>query len=131
MVTENRWPFARVCPQLLWSQRSDAGRFWAQSPSQGHSAGLPEYGLMGAGQRVVELNLILPPPPVLPAGVSVPFDWVRVRGTRVLVSGHGALDSQGAPAGPFGSVPTEVSLAQARAQHERQRSPYWRPFSDR
>jgi enamine deaminase RidA (YjgF/YER057c/UK114 family) len=69
---------------------------------------------MGADQRVVDLNLVLPPPPALPPGVSVPFEWVRVRGNRVLISGHGPLDPQGAPAGPFGRVPTEVSLAQAQ-----------------
>jgi enamine deaminase RidA (YjgF/YER057c/UK114 family) len=69
---------------------------------------------MGADQRVGDLSLILPPPPVLPPGVSNPFEWVRVRGNRVLVSGHGALDTQGAPAGPFGSVPTEVSLTEAQ-----------------
>jgi hypothetical protein len=69
---------------------------------------------MGADQRVADLNLHLPPPPVLPPGVSIAFEWVRVRGNRVLVSGHGALDSHGAPAGPFGRVPTEVSLAEAQ-----------------
>jgi hypothetical protein len=53
---------------------------------------------MGADQRVVDLNLVLPPPPALPPGVSVPFEWVRVRGNRVLISGHGPLDPQGAPA---------------------------------
>jgi enamine deaminase RidA (YjgF/YER057c/UK114 family) len=70
---------------------------------------------MGADQRVVDLNLILPPPPMLPPGVSIPFEWVRVSSNRVLVSGHGALDSQGAPAGPFGRVPTEVPLADAQS----------------
>src|SRR5271170_6568538 len=78
------------------------------------SARLAEYGRMGADQRVVDLNLTLPPPPVLPPGISIPFEWARVRGNRVLVSGHGALDIQGAPAGPFGKVPTEVSLAEAQ-----------------
>ena len=78
------------------------------------SARLAEYGRMGADQRVVDLNLTLPPPPVLPPGISIPFEWARVRGNRVLVSGHGALDIQGAPACRFGKVPTEVSLAEAQ-----------------
>jgi enamine deaminase RidA (YjgF/YER057c/UK114 family) len=35
-------------------------------------------------------------------------------GNRVLVSGHGALDAGGAPTGPFGRVPTDVSLEAAQ-----------------
>jgi enamine deaminase RidA (YjgF/YER057c/UK114 family) len=50
----------------------------------------------------------------LPPGVEMPFHWVRVRGDRVFVSGHGALAPDGTPAGPFGKVPSEVSLDDAR-----------------
>jgi enamine deaminase RidA (YjgF/YER057c/UK114 family) len=65
-------------------------------------------------QRIVELGLLLPPEPVLPPGVHVPFDWVRVVGERCVLSGHGALAADGSPAGPFGSVPSEVSLEGAQ-----------------
>ena len=41
--------------------------------------------------------------------------WVRVRGNRAFVSGHGALTPDGSPGGPFGKVPTEVSLEEAQA----------------
>jgi enamine deaminase RidA (YjgF/YER057c/UK114 family) len=51
----------------------------------------------------------------LPPGVTIPFSWVRVRGNRAFISGHGALTPDGAPAGPFGRVPGEVSLEQAQA----------------
>jgi enamine deaminase RidA (YjgF/YER057c/UK114 family) len=69
---------------------------------------------MTVEQRIVELGLLLPPEPVLPPGVRVPFDWVRVVGERCVLSGHGALAADGSPAGPFGSVPSEVSLEDAQ-----------------
>jgi enamine deaminase RidA (YjgF/YER057c/UK114 family) len=65
-------------------------------------------------QRIAELGLRLPPEPLLPPGIRVPFDWVRVVGERCVLSGHGALGLDGAPAGPFGSVPSEVSLEDAQ-----------------
>ena len=65
-------------------------------------------------QRVADLGLQLPPEPLLPSGVRIPFDWVRVVGDRCVLSGHGALDADGAPAGPFGRVPSAVTLEQAQ-----------------
>jgi hypothetical protein len=60
-------------------------------------------------QRVSELGLQLPPEPLLPKGVRILFEWVRVVfGERCVLSGHGALGPDGAPAGPFGRVPSEV-----------------------
>jgi hypothetical protein len=38
-------------------------------------------------QRVAELGLQLPAEPLLPPGVRVPFDWVRVVGDRCVLSG--------------------------------------------
>lgn len=70
-------------------------------------AGRVEDGLARRG-------LELPPGPVVPPGVSLPFSWARVRGTRVFLSGHGALYVDGAPRGPFGAVPGTVSLAEAQ-----------------
>jgi hypothetical protein len=40
---------------------------------------------------------------------------VRVRGNRAYVSGHGALAADGSPLGPFGKVPSHVSLEDAQA----------------
>ena len=51
----------------------------------------------------------------MPAGVVTTFSWVRVLGGRVLVSGHGAQNPDGSPAGPFGRVPDQVSAEQATA----------------
>jgi hypothetical protein len=61
-----------------------------------------------------ELRLILPAAASLPPGVGIPFAWVRVRGNRAFVSGHGVLAADGSPAGPFGKIPSEVTLQQAR-----------------
>jgi len=65
-------------------------------------------------QRVSELGLQLPPEPLLPPGVQIPFDWVRLAGERCLLSGHGVLAADGSPAGPFGRVPSEVPLEAAQ-----------------
>jgi enamine deaminase RidA (YjgF/YER057c/UK114 family) len=64
--------------------------------------------------RLKELGLVLPEAPKLPPGVIIPFDWVRVCGQRAFVSGHGPLSADGSPAGPFGKVPSEVSLDEAQ-----------------
>lgn len=65
-------------------------------------------------QRLTDLGLELPAEAKLPPGISIPFQWVRVRGNKAYVSGHGALTAEGAPLGPFGKVPNEVSLEDAQ-----------------
>lgn len=64
--------------------------------------------------RLDELGLTLPAPAALPAGIDTPFAWVRLRGNRAFVSGHGALADDGSPAGPFGKVPSELTLEEAQ-----------------
>ena len=59
--------------------------------------------------KLEEMGLVLPEPVKLPLGVRLSFAWVRVRGDRAYVSGHGPLNSDGSPAGPFGKVGMEVS----------------------
>ena len=65
--------------------------------------------------RLEELGLQLPGEAMLPPGVTIPFQWVRIRGNRAYVSGHGALAADGSPLGPFGKVPSQVSLEDAQA----------------
>jgi len=65
--------------------------------------------------RLAALGIALPPPPQPPPGFAFPFSWVRVRGSRVFLSGHGAQAIDGSPQGPFGKVPSTVSLDQAQA----------------
>jgi enamine deaminase RidA (YjgF/YER057c/UK114 family) len=77
--------------------------------------GLTAEVTLGAEDRIAELGLVLPPDPDLPPHVHIPFDWVRVVGDRAFLSGHGALDENGAPAPPFGRVPDEVRLDEAQA----------------
>jgi enamine deaminase RidA (YjgF/YER057c/UK114 family) len=69
---------------------------------------------MEVERELEELGLVLPAAATLPAGVEIPFSWVRVRGDRAFVAGHGALNTDGSPAGPFGKVPSEVSLEDAQ-----------------
>jgi len=66
-------------------------------------------------QRLRELGLALPAPLQLPPGAVLPFPWVRVAGTRVLISGHGPTDAHGALAKPLGKVGREVTPEQAYA----------------
>src|ERR1700730_16128297 len=63
--------------------------------------------------RLKELGLALPPPLQLPPGAVLPFPWVRVVGTRALISGHGPTNSDGSLAHPLGKVGLDVSQEQA------------------
>ena len=52
--------------------------------------------------RLAKLGLTLPGPIITPPGVRLPFSFVRVRGHRALVSGHGPQNPDGSLAGPLG-----------------------------
>ncbi len=69
---------------------------------------------MNIEARLQTLGLTLPAPAALPEGVEIPFDWVRAHQDRAFVAGHGPLNADGSPAGPFGKVPTEVTLEDAQ-----------------
>jgi hypothetical protein len=56
--------------------------------------------------RLRELQLILPPPP----RVVVPFQFVRILGTRALISGHGPQAADGSFARPLGKVGRDLSV---------------------
>ncbi|GAB2825041.1 RidA family protein [Actinoallomurus bryophytorum] len=62
---------------------------------------------------LAELGLVLPEPMRLPPGAVLPFPWVRVRGGRAFVSGHGPLLPDGSLAGPLGKVGDQVTPEQA------------------
>ncbi len=64
---------------------------------------------MDVETRLEKFKLTLPEPMQLPPGVELPFAWVRVRGDRAYVSGHGPLNPDGSLCGPFGKVGVEVS----------------------
>ncbi|MBD1875505.1 RidA family protein [Nodosilinea sp. FACHB-131] len=64
-------------------------------------------------QRLQDLGIVLPKPLQLPPGVIFPFPWVRIVGTRALISGHGPINPDGSLAQPLGKVGLDVSLEQA------------------
>lgn len=59
--------------------------------------------------KIETLGLVLPEPIQVPAGVVLPFSWVRIRGNRAYVSGHIALNTDGSVANPLGKVGAELS----------------------
>jgi len=69
---------------------------------------------MDVERRLDELGVTLPAAAALPHEVEIPFAWVRARGERAFVSGHDALAADGSPAGPVGTVPSEVTLQEAQ-----------------
>jgi enamine deaminase RidA (YjgF/YER057c/UK114 family) len=74
------------------------------------------YALVAGGieRRLDQLGLTLPATPKLPPGVTISFEWIRIRGNGAFVSGHGPLAPDGSLAGPFGKVPSEVPLEAAQ-----------------
>ncbi len=63
--------------------------------------------------KLRELGWVLPEPMKSPPGMRLPFAWVRVRGKRAYISGHGPLNPDGSLAQPFGKVGKDVSPEQA------------------
>ena len=64
-------------------------------------------------ERLAALWYVLPEPLKLPHGVTLPFPWVRVVGSRAIISGHGPTNADGSLAHPLGKVGTEVTEEQA------------------
>lgn len=65
--------------------------------------------------RLSRLGLTLPPPIVAPPGVVLPFEFVRIVGSRALVSGHGPQTVDGSPAAPLGQLGAEVTVEEGYA----------------
>lgn len=63
--------------------------------------------------KLEALGLVLPEPLKTPPGLQLPFPWVRVRGNRAYISGHGPQNPDGSLAGPLGKVGAEVSIDEA------------------
>ncbi|MBW1659797.1 MAG: RidA family protein [Deltaproteobacteria bacterium] len=61
-------------------------------------------------ERIEELNLVLPETVKVPAGLRIPFVWVRTQGNRAFVSGHIALNPDGSIYEVRGKVGGEVSI---------------------
>ena len=67
---------------------------------------------MSIEQRLRDLGLVLPQPLQLPAGITLPFAFVRVVGNRALVSGHGPQQPDGSIAGPLGKLGLDLDVEQ-------------------
>jgi enamine deaminase RidA (YjgF/YER057c/UK114 family) len=63
-------------------------------------------------ERLRDRGLQLPLPLRPPAGVVLPFQFVRIVGRRALISGHGPQNVDGSMAAPFGKLGREVTLQQ-------------------
>lgn len=65
--------------------------------------------------RLSALGLVLPATTRPPPGVVLPFDAVRIVGTRALISGHGPTLADGSIAGPLGKLGGELTVEQGYA----------------
>jgi enamine deaminase RidA (YjgF/YER057c/UK114 family) len=66
-------------------------------------------------ERLSALGLVLPQPIKPPPGVVLPFQFVRIRGDRAIVSGHGPQEADGAVAAPLGKLGRELNVEQGYA----------------
>jgi enamine deaminase RidA (YjgF/YER057c/UK114 family) len=68
-------------------------------------------------EKLKALNLSLPEPIKSSTDMKMPPSWIRVRGNRAFISGHGPQNPDGSIAGPLGKVGTgkgsDVRLEQA------------------
>jgi enamine deaminase RidA (YjgF/YER057c/UK114 family) len=63
--------------------------------------------------KLKERGLVLPEPLRMPAGVRLPFAWVRVAGDRAIISGHLPLNPDGTLIEQRGKVGEAVTQEQA------------------
>jgi enamine deaminase RidA (YjgF/YER057c/UK114 family) len=66
-------------------------------------------------KKLLSLGLVLPPPVKPPAGVVLPFQFLRLVGNRGYISGHGPQNPDGSIAAPFGKVGRELTVQQGYA----------------
>jgi hypothetical protein len=63
--------------------------------------------------KLNSLGLKIPQPLKVPSDVKTPSVWVRLRGDKAYISGHGPQNHDGSVAGPYGKVGTnDVSVEQ-------------------
>jgi enamine deaminase RidA (YjgF/YER057c/UK114 family) len=62
--------------------------------------------------KLEKMGLVLPQELITPAGLTLPFKPVVMRGNRAYISGHAPQEPGGAICGPFGKVGQELTLEQ-------------------
>jgi len=62
--------------------------------------------------KLKELGLRLPQPVKVPSDVKLPFSFIRIKGNRAYISGHGPQNPDGTIAQPLGKVGKELTLEQ-------------------
>ena len=65
--------------------------------------------------RLARLGLVLPAPIKPPAGVVLPFSFVRTLRNRAFISGHGPQNADGSIAAPLGKVGRDLTTEQGYA----------------
>jgi len=65
--------------------------------------------------RLRSLGFVLPPPLQPPAGMLFPFQFVRIVGSRALISGHGPQNPDGSIPEPRGKLGRDLTLEQGYA----------------
>ena len=65
--------------------------------------------------RLADLGLVLPAPVQAPAGVVLPFRFVRIIGRRAFIAGHGPQNADGSIAAPLGKVGRDLTVEQGYA----------------
>jgi hypothetical protein len=61
-------------------------------------------------ERIASLGLTLPAPMQAPAGLALPFEFVRIVGARALISGHAPQNADGSLAQPLGKVGVDLTI---------------------
>ena len=78
---------------------------------------LPSKNHSKVEEKLKALNLRLPEPIKTSPDMKIPPSWIRVRGNRAFISGHGPQNLDGSFAGPLGKVGNgdsdDVTLEQA------------------
>lgn len=62
--------------------------------------------------KLAEMGLVLSQQTRAPDGRALPIVWVRLRGNRALIAGHGPLNPNGSIAQPLGKVGVQVTIEQ-------------------
>jgi len=75
---------------------------------------LKEVFMSTPEQNLKDLGFILPHPIKLSPGLTLPFDFINIRGNRALISGHPRQAPDGTFDGPYGQVGKDLTMEEAQ-----------------